>query len=104
MKTKAIGYIKAFSGRMKGVNLALKEQEEQIKAYAEVQGLELVKIYREKTLGGNITNIDELDQMYRDIREGNADTILIFKGDRMTRRWSINRLNTESSDETLSSQ
>ena len=70
-------------------------QEKKIKVYAESEGLDLVRIYREKVLGCNIVNKDELDQIYRDISEGNADTILIYKGDRVTRWWSINRLNKE---------
>ena len=97
-KIKAIGYIKAPTGRIKNVNPNPEAQEEEIKAYAESEGLDLVRVYREKVLGGNIVNKDELDQIYKDINEGNADTILIYKGDRITRRWSINRLNKEEDE------
>ncbi|MEW6614840.1 MAG: recombinase family protein [Thermodesulfobacteriota bacterium] len=94
-KIKAVGYIKAYTGRIKEENPSPEVQEEKIKVYAESEGLDLVRVYREKVLGNNIVNKDELDQIYKDISEGNADTILIYKGDRITRRWSINRLNKE---------
>ncbi|MBI4621259.1 MAG: recombinase family protein [Desulfobacterales bacterium] len=94
-KIRAVGYIKAPTGRVKEVNPNPEAQEEKIKVYAESEGLDMVRVYREKVLGSNIVNKDELDQIYRDISEGNADTILIYKGDRVTRRWSINRLNKE---------
>ena len=94
-KIKAIGYIKAPTGRIKEANPNPEVQEEKIKVYAESEGLDLVRVYREKVLGCNIVNKDELDQIYKDISEGNADTILIYKGGRITRWWSINRLNKE---------
>ena len=94
-KIKAVGYIKAPTGRIKETNPSPEVQEEGIKAYAESQGLDLVRVYREKVLGSNVVNKDELDQIYKDISEGDADTILIYKGGRVTRRWSINRLNKE---------
>lgn len=98
VKAKAIGYIKASTGRVGRVNPDPEQQEAEIKAYAESEGLELVRVYREKVLGGNIVNQDELDQMYTDIREGNAATILIYKGNRITKRWSMNRFKTEESE------
>ena len=94
-KIKAIGYIKAPTGRIKEINPNPEVQEEDIKVYAESEGLDLVRVYREKVLGGNIVNEDELDQIYKDISKGDADTILIYKRGRLTRRWSINRVNKE---------
>jgi len=92
-KVRAIGYIRASSSKLKVKDLSPEEQEEQIKVYAEAEGFELVKTYREKVLGSNIVNQDELNGIYKDVSEGNADIILVYKGDKITKRWSINRLN-----------
>ncbi|MFH1625377.1 MAG: recombinase family protein [Pseudomonadota bacterium] len=100
-KAKAIGYIKASTGRVGRVNPDPEDQEAEIKAYAEAEGLELVRVYREKVLGGNIVNKEELEELYRDIREGYAGTVLIYKGDRITRRWSMHRFKTEKSEGDL---
>ena len=63
-KIKAIGYIKAPTGRIKEANPNLEVQEKKIKVYAESEGLDLVRIYREKVLGCNIVNKDELVFFY----------------------------------------
>ena len=94
---KVIGYIRATPSGIKGADKSAEDQVEELKAYAETEGLELIKVYREKVLGGNITNQDELNEMYREISEGKADTILMYKGGRITRRWSFQLLNKEKS-------
>ena len=98
MRTKAIGYIKIVTGPTKGRDISTEDQEKELRAYAEAKGLELVGIYREKALGGTIVNKDEIDGIYTDIREGNAETILIYKGGRITKRWSFDRIRTEMPD------
>ena len=97
VRRKVIGFIRANPGGKKGADKSPEEQAEEIKAYAEAEGLELIKIYREKVLGGNIANQDELNEMYKEISEGRADTILMYKGGRITRRWSFQLLNKEKS-------
>ena len=99
IKKKAIGYIRASIGGMKGADISSEEKEKELKAYAEAEGMELIGVYKEKTLGGSITNQDELKEMYRDISEGKADTILMYKGDKITRRWSFHLLDKERSKE-----
>jgi DNA invertase Pin-like site-specific DNA recombinase len=97
---KAIGYVRVSSIKQEKEGYGLEIQEEQIKQYCKLKGIELVKIYTD-TLSGKNTDRKAYIQMMKDILEYNilqVDTLVIHKLDRIGRSTLdlINIVNTLS--------
>lgn len=85
-KKRAVGYTRVSTDEQAREGVSLENQENKIRAYAESQEWELVKIYREEGYSGKVINRPELNKMLSDIKEGDIDTVLVYKVDRLTRK------------------
>jgi site-specific DNA recombinase len=85
-KLKAAGYARVSTDEQVAEGVSLENQESRIRAYAESQGWELLRIYREEGYSGRIMERPELQRMLQDIRAGGIGVVLVYKVDRLTRR------------------
>ena len=85
-KKRAAGYIRVSTDEQAREGVSLENQENKIRAYAESQEWELVRIYREEGYSGKVINRPELNKLLEDIKEGGIDTVLVYKVDRLTRK------------------
>jgi len=83
---RAAGYIRVSTDEQVAEGVSLENQEARIRAYAESQGWELLRIYREEGYSGRIMDRPELQRMLQDIRAGGIGVVLVYKVDRLTRR------------------
>lgn len=83
---RIVGYVRVSTEEQASEGLSLDHQEGRIRAYAESQGWELLKIYREEGFSGKTKDRPELKNMIKDIEAGEIDCVLVYKVDRLTRR------------------
>lgn len=66
--------------------VSLPEQERMAKAYIDSKGWEYVRTYEDNGYSGRTMNRPALTQMFSDIENGEINTIVIFKLDRLSRK------------------
>lgn len=83
---KAYGYLRV-SGKDQVKKGGLSDQEKKIRDYAEKNGIEIAKIYREKGVSGTTENREALVEMMVDLEENGhgVKTVLIDKVNRLAR-------------------
>ena len=83
---RAAGYVRVSTDEQVAEGLSLDSQSSRIQAYANSQGWELVEIYRDEGHSGKTTNRPQLSRMISAIENGEIDTVLVHRVDRLTRR------------------
>ncbi len=84
MKT-AFGYLRVSTVNQAETGFSLDNQELAIKNYCKMQGLKLLRIFREDGRSGRNTNRPELQEMLRLVNERKSDNVVVYKFDRFAR-------------------
>lgn len=83
---KAIGYVRVGKSEQTNMDIALESQESKIRAYAELNDLELVYIARDGGKSGKDMNREGLQQFMGVIESGEVDTAIVYQLDRLSRK------------------
>ena len=80
----AVGYLRVSTDSQGDSGLGLNAQRAQIKAYADSQGLEIVRFYKDTVSGGSHPDVREgLSTLVRDLKSNQV--VLVAKRDRLSR-------------------
>jgi site-specific DNA recombinase len=90
--TKAVGYIRVSTQEQATSGISLDAQAEKVRAYANLYDIELVDIVVDAGVSAKSLDRDGLQSALQMLDNGEADAILIFKLDRLTR--SVSDWNT----------
>jgi len=88
---RAIGYVRVSSEDQVGSGISLDLQAEKIRGYAKLHDLELVEVVTDAGLSAKSLDRPGLTHALARLRSGDADTLVVFKLDRLTRNlgdWS----------------
>lgn len=85
-KERAYGYIRVSTDEQVHEGLSLELQEDRVIAYAKAQNLELIEVIRDEGLSAKDLNRPGLQRVLELIRGGEAETLLVLRLDRLTRR------------------
>jgi len=83
-KPMVFGYVRV-STENQLENYSIDEQVERIEAYCKAKGWTLLKTYTDGGYSGGNTNRPALQQMLKAIREDQADAVVVYKLDRLSR-------------------
>lgn len=84
MTKKAVGYCR-ISTTIQLDNTSLKDQEDKIRAYANLHNIEISEIFIDKALSGKADDRPEYDKMIDYVKENDIDFIIVYKNDRIHR-------------------
>ncbi len=84
--TKAIGYIRVSTEMQVNEGVSLDAQTAKIRAYCELNDLELVEIICDAGKSAKTTNRDGLQKCLAAIASGEAQAIVVYKLDRLSRK------------------
>ena len=84
--TKAIGYIRVSTEMQVNEGVSLDAQTAKIKAYCELNDLELVEIVCDAGKSAKTTNRDGLQKCLAAIASGEAGALVVYKLDRLSRK------------------
>lgn len=87
-KLKAYGYIRVSTEEQANKGVSLDAQADKIQTYAALKDLDLVKIIRDEGLSGKDLARPGLQQLLELVRKEEADAIIVYKLDRLTRSTS----------------
>lgn len=82
---RAIGYLRVSTNEQGDSKLGLEWQEATIRAEVDRRGWELVDLRFDVASGKSLRKRDELGRTLRDLRDGNADALVVAKLDRLSR-------------------
>lgn len=82
---RAIGYCRVSTAKQEDSGAGLEAQEATIRAYVQARGGELLDLRQDVASGGSLRRRTELGRTLRDLKAGNADTLVIAKLDRLSR-------------------
>ncbi|MCK5643237.1 MAG: recombinase family protein [Gammaproteobacteria bacterium] len=82
---KAIGYVRVSTEEQAEEGVSLAAQEERIRAYAKLYGLELVYMFREEGVSASTLERPKLQEALRSLESGDAEALIVAKLDRLTR-------------------
>jgi DNA invertase Pin-like site-specific DNA recombinase len=85
---KAYGYVRVSTQEQATEGFSLQAQEHKIRAYASFKDLELVEIIRDEGVSGKDFNRPGFQQLLELISSGNAQALIVYKLDRLTRNTS----------------
>src|SRR5262245_47022540 len=82
-----LGIYTRLSRDPEGTKTSCQRQEADCRAYAERKGYSVVKVYRDNDLSG-FKNVRRpaYEEMLQDVRDHNIDGLIVWKGDRLTRK------------------
>ena len=83
--TKAVGYIRVSTDEQTQHGYSLEAQAQAIKKYCELQGWELVRIYRDDGYSGASMERPDLQQLLEDVYLRKFDVVVVWKLDRLSR-------------------
>ena len=83
--TRAIGYVRVSTGEQGESGLGLKAQMAAIRAACALRGWELVAVREEVKSGARADNRPVLAEVFRALRAGEADAVVVAKLDRLSR-------------------
>jgi len=84
--SRAVGYARVSTEGQANDGVSLEAQEAKIKAYCELNGLELVRIHVDAGMSGKrADNRPELQKALEAVCKGRADSLVVFKLDRLAR-------------------
>ncbi|MFM7888158.1 MAG: recombinase family protein [Pseudanabaena sp.] len=84
--TKAIGYIRVSTEMQVNEGVSLDAQSAKIRAYCELNDLELIEIVCDAGKSAKTTNRDGLQKCLAAIASGEANAIVVYKLDRLSRK------------------
>lgn len=99
MEKKAVGYVRVSTDDQAREGISLDNQDSKIKAYAEVNDLDLITIIREEGVSGKTLDRDGLTQLLGMVDRGDVDAVVVYKLDRLSRK-TIDTLNLIESFES----
>ena len=99
MEKKAVGYVRVSTDDQAREVISLDNQEAKIKAYAEVNDLDLIRIVREEGASGKTLDREGLAHLISMVDRGEVDAVVVYKLDRLSRN-TIDTLNLIESFES----
>lgn len=84
-KPKAVGYVR-YSPRPVGGELGMEAQTEKIREYAKLYDLDLVEVITDSSMSGKSLDRPGIQRALELVRGPQADMLLVYKLDRLTRR------------------
>ncbi len=84
--TTAIGYCRVSTEDQAREGISLDNQEAKIRAYADLNGLELVRIVRDEGISGKTMNRPGMNRIQEMIEAGEIEAVITYKLDRLSRR------------------
>lgn len=90
---KAIGYIRVSTEDQARDGVSLDNQKSKIKAYADLNGLELVDMIKDEGISGKTMDRQGINRINAMIEAGEAEAVIVYKLDRLSRK-TIDILNT----------
>jgi len=90
---KAIGYVRVSTEDQAREGISLDNQGSKIRAYADLNGLELVDVIRDEGLSGKTMDRPGMNQINTLINAAKIDAVIVYKLDRLSRK-TIDILNT----------
>lgn len=82
---RVIGYVRVSTAEQGESGAGLEAQESAIRAEVKHRGWELVEIRTDIASGKSLRRRDELGRTLRDLKDGNADALVVAKLDRLSR-------------------
>lgn len=82
---RAIGYCRVSTAEQGDSKAGLEAQASTISDYVRLRGGELIDMRQDVASGGSLRKRDELGRTLRDLKAGNADTLVVAKLDRLSR-------------------
>jgi DNA invertase Pin-like site-specific DNA recombinase len=82
---KAIGYIRVSTSQQADTGVSMDAQRQKIEQYAELYDLDLVDIVADAGASGKTLDRDGLQEALNRMEQGEADTLVVVKLDRLTR-------------------
>lgn len=82
---RVLGYVRVSTDEQAKEGLSLTLQEDKVRGYCELYGLDLVRIGRDAGVSAKTLGRDALAAVLDDLRRGEADGVVIYKLDRLTR-------------------
>ena len=95
---KAIGYIRVSTEDQAREGISLDNQEAKIKAYATLNGLDLVEIVKDAGISGKTLNRPGIAKVLKMIEAREIEAIIVYKLDRLSRKTLDNLTLIESFD------
>lgn len=95
---KAIGYIRVSTEDQAREGISLDNQEAKIKAYATLNGLDLVEIVKDAGISGKTLNRPGIARVLKMIEAREIEAIIVYKLDRLSRKTLDNLTLIESFD------
>jgi site-specific DNA recombinase len=83
--SRAVGYVRVSTEEQTQHGYSLEAQTEAIKKYCEIQGWELLRIYRDDGYSGASMERPALEQLLADLHLRHFDTVVVWKLDRLSR-------------------
>ena len=92
MNKRAVGYVRVSTDDQAREGISLDNQEAKIRAYAEVNDLDLIRIIREEGASGKSLDREGLTQLSGMVNSGDVGAVIVYKLDRLSRK-TIDTLN-----------
>jgi DNA invertase Pin-like site-specific DNA recombinase len=84
--SRAVGYVRVSTEGQAADGVSLEAQEAKIKAYCDLNGLELVRVHVDAGMSGKrADNRPELQKALETVCKGRADSLVVYKLDRLAR-------------------
>jgi DNA invertase Pin-like site-specific DNA recombinase len=83
---KAIGYIRVSTEDQAREGISLDNQESKIKAYADLNGFELVDVIKDEGVSGKTMDRPGMNRINAMIETGEIDAVIVYKLDRLSRK------------------
>ena len=90
---KAIGYVRVSTEDQAREGISLDNQESKIRAYADLNGFELVDVIKDEGLSGKTMDRPGMNRINAMIEAGEIEAVIVYKLDRLSRK-TIDILNT----------
>jgi DNA invertase Pin-like site-specific DNA recombinase len=83
---KAIGYVRVSTEDQAREGISLDNQESKIRAYADLNGLELVNVIRDEGISGKTMDRLGMNRINDMIETGEIEAVIVYKLDRLSRK------------------
>lgn len=84
--TKAIGYIRVSTEEQANEGVSLQNQADKIKAYCQLNDLDLIEIIEDAGKSAKTTNRDGLQRLLKLVNDKTINAIVVYKLDRLSRK------------------
>jgi len=83
---RAIGYIRVSTEDQAREGVSLDNQESKIRAYADLNGLELVDVIKDEGVSGKTMDRPGMNKINAAIKTGEIEAVIVYKLDRLSRK------------------